>query len=239
MHDAERFRLRYGPYRTPRFKYGAYVKDARRGQVKIVGLSNALIPWPMAAKRGGKSPVLYGALLRAVQRESNQAVAHWWGVSGQTVTAWRKALGVRPTTDGTSKLRSAHFLEPWARKAQQKAWAKARDPGRRAKIAAARRGKPRPPHVIEAMRNARLGKPLSAETRRKMSEAQKRRGSWPPAARGRPWTAEEDELVRTLQIGEVAKRTGRTESAVQNRRAKLGVPDGRTVAARRKQGRSK
>src|SRR5579862_5449618 len=46
---------------------------------------------------------------------------------------------------------------------------KARDPVRRAKIAAARRGKPRPRHVIEAMIAGRLAKPVSLETRRKMS----------------------------------------------------------------------
>jgi len=61
--------------------------------------------------------------------------------------------------------------------------AKARDPARRAKIAAARRGKPRPPEVIEAMRQANLGKKLSAETRAKMSAAHKARGTWPPAAK--------------------------------------------------------
>jgi hypothetical protein len=85
--------------------------------------------------------------------------------------------------------------------------------------------------VIEALRQANLGKQHSAETRRKMSEAHKRRNSWPPAA-GRPWTAEEDELVRTLRITDVVKRTGRTESAVKNRRVKSGMPDGRTKAAR-------
>lgn len=232
MDDAERFRLRFGPYRTPRFKYGAQVKDARRGTVKIVGLSDAPIPWPIGAgNRGAKSLVLFGALARAVRRESNQAVAHWWGASGQTVTAWRKALGVPLTTEGTSKLRSVHFHEPWAREAQKKAVAKARDPDRREKIAAARRGKPRPAHVIEALRQSHLGKPLSAATRRKMSEAHKQRKSWPPAA-GRPWTAEEDELVRTLRIAEAAKQTGRTVSAVKGRRNKLRVPDGRRKAAR-------
>jgi len=231
MDDAKRFRLRFGRYRTPRFRYGAKVEDARRGRVKIVGITDAPIPWPIGMKRGGKSPVLYGALIRAVQRESNQAVAHWWGVSGQTVTASKKALGVPVTTEGTSKLRSAHFHEPWAREAQKKAWAKARDARRREKIAAAKRGKPRPAHVIEAMRQANLGKQHSAETRRKMSEAHKQRGAWPPAA-GRPWTAEEDELVRKLRIAEAAKQTGRTVSAVKGRRNKLRVPDGRTKAAR-------
>lgn len=231
MDDAKRFRLRFGRYRTPRFRYGARVKDARGGFVNIVGLSDAPIPWPIAAKHGGKSPVLYGALIRAVQRESNQAVAHWWGVSGQTETAWKKALGVPVTTEGTRKLRSAHFHEPWAREAQKKAWTKARDAGRREKIAAARRGKPRPAHFIEAVRHANLGKRLSAETRRKMSEAQKQQGAWPSAA-GRPWTAEEEELVRKLRPAEAAKQTGRTLSAVINRRFKLGVPDGWTKAAR-------
>ena len=232
MDDAKRFRLRFGPYRTPRFRYGTKVEDARRGRVKIVGISDAPIPWPIGAGKGGaKSLVLFGALVRAVRRESNQAVARAWGVRGQTVTAWRRALGVGPTTAGTSKLRSAHFHEPWAREARKKAVAKSRDNDRREKIAAARRGKPRPAHVIEAMRQANLGKPLSAETRRKMSEAHKRRKSWPPAA-GRSWTAEEDELVRKLRPAEAAKQTGRTLSAVINRRNKLGVPDGRTKAAR-------
>jgi len=232
MHDAERFRLRFGSYRTPHFKYGVRVKDARRGFVNTVGLSDAPIPWPIGAGvRGAKSLVLFGALVRAVRRESNQAVARAWGVTGQTVTAWRRALVVGPTTAGTSKLRLAHFREPWALEAQKKAWAKARDPQRRAKIAAARRGKPRPAHVIEVTRERYLEKTLLAETRRKMSEAHKRRRSWPPLA-GRPWTPAEDELIRTLRIAEVAKRTGRTVSAVKNRQVKLGMPDERTMATR-------
>ncbi len=37
------------------------------------------------------------------------------------------------------------------------------------------RGKPKPLHVIEAIRAARLGKPLSEETKRKMSEVRKGR----------------------------------------------------------------
>ena len=48
------------------------------------------------------------------------------------------------------------------------------------------------------------GKPLSAETRRKMSVAHKARGTLVPGTR--LWTAEEDELVRTLPRGEAAGR---------------------------------
>ena len=47
-----------------------------------------------------------------------------------------------------------------------------KDPERCAKIAASKLGKKRPPHVIEAMRIGRTGKPQSAETRRKMSISQ-------------------------------------------------------------------
>ena len=57
-------------------------------------------------------------------------------------------------------------------KAKKKAWAKGKDPERCAKIAASKVGKKRPPHVIEAMRIGRTGKPQSAETRKKMSISQ-------------------------------------------------------------------
>ena len=42
------------------------------------------------------------------------------------------------------------------------------------------------------------------------------------------WTAEEDELVRTLPTREAVRRTERTLSAVKARRRRLGVPDGRS-----------
>jgi len=99
--------------------------------------------------------------------------------------------------------------------------AKARDPVRRAKIAAAKLGKPRPPEVIEALRRANLGKKLSAATRAKMSAAHKARGTWPPAA-GKALSARELRLIRELPPAEAAKRTGRTLSAVYSQRSRLG-----------------
>ena len=44
MKDADRFKLYFGPYKTPRFKYGRKVWCERRGWMKIVGLSDAKIP---------------------------------------------------------------------------------------------------------------------------------------------------------------------------------------------------
>jgi hypothetical protein len=50
---------------------------------------------------------------------------------------------------------------------------------RRERIAASRRGKPRPPHVVEAMRRGRAGKAQSAEARAKMRAAHARRRAGP------------------------------------------------------------
>jgi hypothetical protein len=72
---------------------------------------------------------------------------------------------------------------------------------------------------------AHKGKPLGEEVQRKMSAARKARGTLVPGTR--LWTAEEDELVRTLPRGEAARRTGRTLAAVTDRRRLLGLPDGR------------
>ena len=143
-----------------------------RGEVQIVGISDAKIPWPVGAVRGGKSPVLYKALVRAVRREAACAVMHWWGVTPWLVNKWRRALGVPRTNDGGRRLMVAIGKSPIMRKSLAAMRAKARDAGRRAMIAAAKRGMPRPKHVLEALRKSHLGKPLSAKTRRNMSVAQ-------------------------------------------------------------------
>jgi hypothetical protein len=78
------------------------------------------------------------------------------------------------------RLHTDYTQEPWAVQAWAKAHAKARAPQRRAKIAAARRGKPRPPHIGRAVVAAHCGKRLSEETRRRMSEAHRPRGTLVP-----------------------------------------------------------
>jgi Ni/Co efflux regulator RcnB len=219
-------RLRFGPYTTPRYKYGSVVMDELRGEVTLVETSSAKIPWPIGTRGRAKTLVLYKDLARAVRRESNQAVAYWWGVTPQTVTKWRKALGVLATNEGTSAVRSELITPAKKKRFVEAVRPTLRSPKRRAKIAAARGGKPRPKHVIEVLRKTHLGQKLSDEQRRKMSEAHKRRGTRPPAA-GVPWTAKEDQLLRKLPARDVAKRTGRTLTAVYARRNLLKVPDGR------------
>lgn len=232
MLEADRFKL-LGRYKTPRFKYGQQVECAVRGWLTIVELHDAPIPWPVGINKPGegegahKSLVVFKDLAKAVRRESLISVCHWFGVSPATVRKWRRALGVEANNEGTLRRRSEASSTPaFRRKVLTKAWAKARDPVRRAKIAAAKRGKKRPPHVLEALRKANLGRPLTAEHRKKLIKAQRKRGARPPKA-GRPWTAKEDALLRKLPAAEVAKRTGRTVQACYDRRRVLGLPDGR------------
>lgn len=225
MLPSDSTKLHFGPYRTPRFRYGAEVECNRRGRLNIVGLSNGRIQWPLGKRGSVTTLILFGALERAVRRESNKAVAYWWGVTGQTVTSWRKALDV-DRTEGTSRLRSAYALEEPIAAARRKAWAKARDPERRRKIGDALRGRKRPRRLMAALIAGNRGRKPSAETRARMSAAHRRRGTRPPKA-GRPWTADEDRLCRTLAIADAARETGRTVFAVKARRRELGVPDGR------------
>jgi hypothetical protein len=225
MEDAERYRL-LGQYRTPRFRIGLTVFCEVRGEMVITGMTDAPILWPVG-RRGRERPslVVYKDLAKAVRRESNQAVAHWWGIHPQTVTKWRRLLGVERATEGTFRLQSEYTKEPWAVEAFAKAHSKVRDPERCRKISESMRGKPKPLHVMDALHEGRRGKKQSEETRRKISEANRRNGRLVPGTV--LWTSEDDDLVRSLPAEEVVRRTGRSLIAVYARRSELKVPDGR------------
>lgn len=96
-------------------------------------------------------------------------------------------------TEGTSRLHSEYTKETWAVEAFAKAQSKTHDPERCRKISEFHRGKPKPPHVHEAMRKGWQEKGHTEESRRKISEALRRRGALVLCTI--PWTAEEDELV--------------------------------------------
>ncbi len=223
MHHANRVKL-LGRYHTPRFHYGDVVFCELRGEVKIVGLTTGRIPWPQCLHGPNYGIILYGDLARAVRRESSEAIKHWFGVGDDTVWKWRKAFGVEEHgTPGTSALRSRWAPESCqSTKANKRRMPTLKSPERAAKIAASKRGQPMPHHVLAALLKANKGRKVSAEARRKMSEAHKRRGTRPPSA-GVPWTADEDALLGTMKDGDVAERTGRSEEAVSSRRYVLNV----------------
>jgi hypothetical protein len=85
-----------GSYATPAYHIGQRVVCALRGEVEVVGLSDAPVRWPIGRKppRGKRFLIVCAGLVEAVKRESAQAVCFWWGVGRDTIWRWRKALGV-------------------------------------------------------------------------------------------------------------------------------------------------
>jgi hypothetical protein len=167
MDDIGRFKL-LGKYRTPRFKYGDIVTCALFGDVKIVGLTDARIPWPKGSPRKfvRNVMVLYGDLAEAVKRESAQAIRYWFGVGEGTVTKWRHALDVERRTAGTSALHTRWVGETVQSKKAHR---------RRMRI------------IIAAKRTRAKQDPS-----RKPSKAEEPHAGHPP---GPPWTAAEEQLL--------------------------------------------
>jgi hypothetical protein len=71
------------------------------------------------------------------------------------------------------------------------------------------------------MRKGRTGKPHTAEARKKMSEAQRRRVDNPP--KGPRWTAKEESLLGKMPDELVARKINRKVSAVIQRRCLLRI----------------
>src|SRR4051812_15591231 len=104
MIDAERFKLLRGPYAPPRCAIGGRLVGRVRGEVVVHRMSDGLIPWPQTQAVARRFAfILCGDLEQAIRSKSATAVCHWWGVTPQTVTAWRKALGVGERTEGTHR----------------------------------------------------------------------------------------------------------------------------------------
>jgi hypothetical protein len=221
MHDTDRYKLLHGPYLAPRCWIGSRLFCEVRGEVIVCGITAGRIPWPIGKRGSARSPVVCGDLINAVRLESNLAVCHWWGVAPQTVSKWRKAIGVPMTNEGTRRLHVEYIQERLPPEVQERARAKANSPAANAKKALAKLGKPQPPHVLEALKRANTGRKLTAEHRAKIGEANRRIGRRPPA--GRVWEPWELALLGTLPDAEVAKRTSRTELSVSRKRCKLRI----------------
>src|SRR5262245_32916714 len=123
--------------------------------------------------------------------------------------------------EGTARLYADYAPERLTEEVRAKALASANSLAANAKKAAYRRGKPLHPNARRALSRF-WGKPPTSETRRKMSEPHRRRGTRPPKA-GRPWTTVENSLLGTMPDEEVARLTRRTLCAVQCQRAALDI----------------
>jgi hypothetical protein len=76
-----------GHYTTPAFNYGDRVVCAIRGKVRIVGVREAPIPWPIGKQGNHRFLILYADLAEAVRRAAASTVALLWNVGSDTV--WR------------------------------------------------------------------------------------------------------------------------------------------------------
>jgi hypothetical protein len=166
----------FGPYTTPLVDRGSVVFCEVRGEVTVCGLTDTRIPWPTGKRGRARTYIVFAGLADAIRREAAAAVCHWWGVTPQTVTKWRKALGVPQHNEGTLRLARVKILKGLLRDdVKARALANANTPEANAKKAAAKRGVPRPDHVKQALRSANLGRRLSAATRAKMKATHQRR----------------------------------------------------------------
>lgn len=223
MKNAERFRLLHGPYMVPRCKIGRKLRCHIRGKVKVTDISNGRIPWPQTRVATNRAYILCGDLAKAVRCESALAIRYWWGVGASTVRTWRRALGVSEYNEGTLRLHRDWMPERLTEEERARALAAMNSPEANAKKSAAKLGVPRPLEVAAKIRRANLGRRASAETRQKMSEAHKARGTKPPGV-GIPWTPEEDALLGTMPDRDVAAKLGRSARSVWDRRQRLGIP---------------
>jgi hypothetical protein len=63
VNDADRFRL-LGKYRTPRFRYRRIIFCEVRSDIRIVGLTDAPIPWAVVQRVRTHSLVVFKELAR-------------------------------------------------------------------------------------------------------------------------------------------------------------------------------
>ena len=230
MNDTDRYKLHHGPYRSPRCRPGDKLLCERRGrEVVVSGMTDAPLQWPYGKGRGHHSCIVCGDLIRAVQSESEIAVAHHWGVNPTTVNLWRRALGVPRMTDGTRKLKVALAPERFTEEVRARAAVGRQRPEVRAKISAAKLRKPVYPNSIGAQRVA-VARPKSDKPKRAPSERMKKH--WEHAeehglAAPHHWTDAEIALLGRGADVAIARRLDVPQHIVEDKRRLLGIPRAR------------
>jgi len=216
MKPRDPFRFLHGPYQTPRARPGSRLSCEIRGTVVVGRFSDGPIPWPCVKRRGKPTLILCGDLVKAVRCESKPAVAHHFGVSAGTVRTWRRALDVPAYNEGTR----ARFRQISIERTDDRL-----ERGRRnskiqeslAKLSAKLKGRTIPPHVIEAVRKA-AQRPRSSAWKEKMVAFWRRRGHPVGHPERSFWTEQEIRLLRTGPAAAVARKIGRSLSAVYGMR---------------------
>jgi hypothetical protein len=206
MKDQDRFELLFGPYEPPRIPRNGMLLCKHRGYLKVgKAWSDGPIPWPRRYRTA--SIILCGDLVRAVQKESVEAVSYHWGVCRNVVQIWRRALDVPEVNPGTRHLlRETH--RDSESDARQRAILRAETP--RAVL------KPEPllherAHPLLRLSTSRLVKDRMARTGRHINPDL------------RLWTRKEDELLGSAPDEQIARKIKRSKAAVAVRRNALGI----------------
>src|SRR5579864_26464 len=234
MQDLISHRLFHGPYACPRVRIGQKLDCEYRGREVIVGgMSDAPIPWPYARQGGPRSPIVFGSLIKAIQRESEVAVAFHWGVSAGLVWQWRRALGVPRDTDGTKRVQK-HYMGKLAEisKKPEIRRRKSRIVKRLMREGLLRPGNGRPFSAKEITK-------LGTDTDRNVAKTLGRNShsiQWkrkqlgipayqdPNRANPRRYKARELALLGTASDAEIAQRLGRHRTQITIKRRALGIP---------------
>jgi hypothetical protein len=193
-----------GPYGPPSVPKSGVLRCVLRGWLKVDGYSSGLIPWPRG-KQGAF--IVCGDLVKALRTESLAAVEYHWGVSHDTVSMWRKRLGIERFTPGTWRL----FWNVVNA---------ARTPEARAKMSRQREGRKDPMTKADRERlRAIQRRPKPEAWKRMMSEKMKRRC----AVLGpfEKWLPEEAAMFGIVPDREIARITGRSLSAVKGKKFAL------------------
>jgi hypothetical protein len=238
MPDRLNHRLFFGPYRCPRVRVGQKLDCEYRGRaVMIRGFSDARIMWPYTRGGGTPSLIVFGPLIKAIERESVSAVAHHWGVSKVLVSLWRRSVGVPRDTPGTKRLDARRIakLTELSQSAEM----------RRYKSACLkrqyRRGERRNKYERQWTRQelALLGTDSDASIARALgcpisTVHSKRRRLKIPAhgTRGRRFSAREIALLGTDSDAIIARRLRRHASLITRKRVELGIPSAQERAGR-------
>ncbi len=223
MIDATSTILRFGPYSMPQgFGIGDTIACAYRGRdVVIGGITDAPVQWFMIRNTGKPFVILCGDLIRAVQTESEAAIAHNWGVNKTTVWKWRKALDVGRMNSGTTLVFRTLFESRIPEEVIEKGRRKSRSKASRQKMIRSKTGQAMHENTRKALLKA-VKHPKSQSHREALSRANKARGTLPP--NGRPWTKAEDKRLGMAPDRALALELDRSVDAIRKRRTRLQIP---------------
>lgn len=159
--------LLFGPYALPRgFAIGDDIPcRSRDRKIEIRSITDAPVAWFNARRNGHYVLILCGDLVRAVKMESAAAVAHNWGVTNDTVSTWRRKLGVGKMTPGTKQVWQDLMPTRLTADAIERGQRKSRRKTSRAKMAAAKSGIPMYANTRKALLRA-VKKAKSQEPRK-------------------------------------------------------------------------